>query len=252
MRKTNTTRTPATSARRSCGESQRSGTPAAGPAEVRAMNSSQNSSLNASQNSSLNASMNSSQNASMNSGTIAAHGTRSCLPAGRGRFGVWARQAMRQVVAAVTSMALAVAPMQGVVRAEDILPEGGQVRSGDIDIRQDGGTMTIDQRSNRGVINWNKYNVGEPNTVIYNQPDAKSSTLNRVTGGTKSTIAGTVRANGQVYFVNPNGIEITRSGVVRADGCANGPRVFIRGPMPEQANLSPMWWSRLSGLRNWA
>jgi large exoprotein involved in heme utilization and adhesion len=39
-----------------------------------------------------------------------------------------------------------------------------------------------------------------------------------VTGSTPSTIAGSLRANGQVYLVNPNGIAITSSGTVNVGG----------------------------------
>ncbi|RVA43743.1 MBG domain-containing protein [Mesorhizobium sp. M7A.F.Ca.CA.004.11.1.1] len=42
--------------------------------------------------------------------------------------------------------------------------------------------------------------------------------LNRVTGGTKSTISGQLNANGQVFLVNPNGIAISKTGKVSAAG----------------------------------
>ena len=38
------------------------------------------------------------------------------------------------------------------------------------------------------------------------------------TGSTPSTIAGHLNANGQVYLVNPNGIAITKTGVVKVGG----------------------------------
>jgi filamentous hemagglutinin family protein len=95
------------------------------------------------------------------------------------------------------------------------LPSGGSVVAG---------TATIDvptinsqtiTTSGRAVINWNSFNVGAGNIVIFNQPNNDAATLNRVTGTTGSTIAGSIHAtNGSVYLINPNGIQITDSGTV--------------------------------------
>ena len=47
---------------------------------------------------------------------------------------------------------------------------------------------------------------------------ASSAILNRVIGTARSTIAGQLQANGQVYLVNPNGIAITPTGAVQVGG----------------------------------
>ncbi|RVA54093.1 filamentous hemagglutinin N-terminal domain-containing protein, partial [Mesorhizobium sp. M7A.F.Ca.CA.004.09.1.2] len=47
---------------------------------------------------------------------------------------------------------------------------------------------------------------------------SSATMLNRVTGGTKSTISGQLNANGQVFLVNPNGIAISKTGKVSAAG----------------------------------
>ncbi|WNJ89846.1 YDG domain-containing protein [Bosea sp. 685] len=73
----------------------------------------------------------------------------------------------------------------------------------------------MQQTTDRGVINWQSYSVGQGGQVTYRQPSAAAATLNRVTGNTTSTIAGDIRANGQVYLVNPNGVVITPSGSVK-------------------------------------
>ncbi len=57
-------------------------------------------------------------------------------------------------------------------------------------------------------------------TVNFNQLSAASSTLNRVTSSTPSWVAGTINAPGTVLLVNPNGIEITKSGVVNTGSFA--------------------------------
>ncbi|MCX8500228.1 MAG: filamentous hemagglutinin N-terminal domain-containing protein, partial [Alphaproteobacteria bacterium] len=73
-----------------------------------------------------------------------------------------------------------------------------------------GKTMTITQRSNRGVIEWTDFDVASDETVAFNitnaagVADPSGATLNRITGGASSSIRGTVTSNGTLYFVNPN------------------------------------------------
>ena len=103
--------------------------------------------------------------------------------------------------------------------AQSILPKGGSVAAGAATIgTPTNGSLTITQSSPNAVINWNSFSVGQPNTVAFAQPGSTSAILNRVTGNTPSTIAGSLRANGQVYLVNPNGVAITSSGTVDVGG----------------------------------
>ena len=81
-------------------------------------------------------------------------------------------------------------------------------------------TLNINQSTNQAIINWNTFSVGRGDTVNFNQPSASSSTLNRVLGSTPSWIAGTINAPGTVLLINPNGIEITKSGVVNTGSFA--------------------------------
>ncbi len=78
--------------------------------------------------------------------------------------------------------------------------------------------LTIDQQSDKAVIDWRSFSVGKDNTVNFNQPDSDSATLNRVTGDFTSEIAGRINANGSVFLVNPNGIMITKDGVIDTGG----------------------------------
>ncbi len=99
------------------------------------------------------------------------------------------------------------------------LPSGGQVAAGSATIgTPQSGVMTITQASDRAVINWRDFSIGAGERVDILQPDAGSALLNRVTGDTRSTIAGQINANGQVFLVNPNGILITPTGTVSAAG----------------------------------
>ena len=100
--------------------------------------------------------------------------------------------------------------------ASGALPVNGQVVAGQATISQNGATMNVQQTTNRAVINWDSYNVGSNATVNYQQPNASSATLNRVTGATPSQINGAIRANGTVMISNSNGVTFGKGSQVDA------------------------------------
>ncbi|MEP5729449.1 MAG: MBG domain-containing protein [Sulfitobacter sp.] len=103
--------------------------------------------------------------------------------------------------------------------AADTLPTGGTVVHGTAQINApSAGTLTIDQSSDRAVLNWDGFSIGVGNQVNINQPNANSAILNRVTGSATSEIHGNLNANGRVFVVNPNGIFIGPTGNVHAGG----------------------------------
>ncbi|MDG2531333.1 MBG domain-containing protein [Caulobacter endophyticus] len=118
---------------------------------------------------------------------------------------------------ATTSLTLTLAAMATQAAARDALPTGGSVVAGSAAIGgQSGGAQTITQTSQKAVIDWASFNVGQGASLTFVTPNADGATLNRVTGTTGSTIAGQITANGSVYLINPNGIQITQSGVINA------------------------------------
>ncbi|HWT37985.1 MAG TPA: filamentous hemagglutinin N-terminal domain-containing protein, partial [Paraburkholderia sp.] len=94
------------------------------------------------------------------------------------------------------------------------LPTNGQVVAGRAGISQNANTMNINQGSQRAVINWDTFNVGQGNTVQFNQPNAQAQALNRVVTGVPSNIQGTLLANGQVLIQNANGVLFGKGAVV--------------------------------------
>jgi filamentous hemagglutinin family protein len=107
------------------------------------------------------------------------------------------------------------------VAGAQTLPTGGNVTHGAATIGSpQNGTLNINQSSNSAIINWSSFSVGAGGTVNFNQPGASSATLNRVTGDTPSSIAGRINAPGTVMLVNPNGIAITKSGVINTGSFA--------------------------------
>jgi len=87
------------------------------------------------------------------------------------------------------------------------LPTGGNVVSGSASIHNTSATQqVITQGSNKAIINWQGFSIGQGNSVQFVQPGAGSVVLNRVVGHDPSSIFGSLSANGQVFLVNPQGI----------------------------------------------
>ena len=98
-------------------------------------------------------------------------------------------------------------------------PAGGQVVAGQATINApNAGTLVINQSSHSAAINWQQFSVGSNEYVVFNQPSASSTVLNRVVGGMPSEILGNISANGRVFLVNPNGIAFGKGAQVDVGG----------------------------------
>jgi filamentous hemagglutinin family protein len=85
-------------------------------------------------------------------------------------------------------------------------PEGGRVVAGQASIAQTPARTQVTQGSDRAVVEWRRLDVGPGHQLDIRQPGAASWSLQRVTGGDPSAIAGRVTSNGGVALVNPAGI----------------------------------------------
>ncbi|WP_166444133.1 filamentous hemagglutinin N-terminal domain-containing protein, partial [Pararobbsia silviterrae] len=117
-------------------------------------------------------------------------------------------------MSSIRALTLALCIAEPMLSHAQSLPTGGQVQAGNANISQTGTTMNINQSSQRAVIDWNTFNVGQGNTVRFNQPNAQAQTLNRVTGAEASQIQGSLLANGQVLIQNANGVLFGNGAVV--------------------------------------
>ena len=97
------------------------------------------------------------------------------------------------------------------------LPIGGIVKSGDAIINQGRDFIKVNQYTDKTIIDWSSFDVGQNKLVEFVQPRTQSQSLNRVLGSTPSTIAGRIKANGQIFLVNPNGILITENGLINTN-----------------------------------
>ncbi len=112
-----------------------------------------------------------------------------------------------------SALAVALVVGSGWAAAQN-LPSGGHIVGGSGSISQNGQTLTITQDSPRLATDWTSFNIGKGHTVQFVQPSASAAALNRVVGNDVSTIQGALKANGQVFLVNPNGVLFTQSAQV--------------------------------------
>jgi len=101
-------------------------------------------------------------------------------------------------------------------QAAGTLPSGGHFVAGTGGIAASGATTTITQSSKRGIIDWKSFSIGKGDKVQFN--NGSGATLNRVTGGSLSTIAGRLNATGSVYLINQNGVVVAPGGKVVTGG----------------------------------
>src|SRR5471030_552178 len=97
-------------------------------------------------------------------------------------------------------------------------PVGASVVAGQVQVSSSGATTTINQATSKAIINWQDFSVGQGSSVQFNQPNSSAITLNRVTGSGLSTIDGAIRANGQVWLLNPNGLLFGNGAVINVGG----------------------------------
>ena len=104
----------------------------------------------------------------------------------------------------------------GSAQAAGPLPTGGHFVAGTGCIHGTTSSLTIRQRSSKGVIDWTGFSIGSGNRVSI--MNGNGATLNRVTGTDPSSILGTLSATGSVYLINPQGVVIGNSGIVSTGG----------------------------------
>jgi len=115
----------------------------------------------------------------------------------------------RGLLSITTAMALGVLTGMSTAMAA---PQNPTVTSGSATITQSGNHLNIVETSKSATINWSSFSLAPGEVIQFFQPNAQSSILNRVTGNSASFLNGSLLANGVVYLVNPNGINIGRLG----------------------------------------
>lgn len=127
----------------------------------------------------------------------------------------------RKLLGTLTPVALLTGLIAGLLPAMALaadLPTGGQIVGGQGSISTSGNQMTIHQQTQNMAANWHSFDIGKNNTVQFVQPNSSSVALNRVTGASGSQIMGTLKANGQVFILNPNGVLFGKNARVDVGG----------------------------------
>ncbi|EGO2478241.1 filamentous hemagglutinin N-terminal domain-containing protein [Salmonella enterica] len=127
----------------------------------------------------------------------------------------------RKLLGTLTPLALLTGLIAGLLPAMVLaadLPTGGQIVGGQGSISSAGNQMTIHQQTQNMATNWHSFDIGKNNTVQFIQPDSSAVALNRVTGASGSQIMGTLKANGQVFILNPNGVLFGKDARVNVAG----------------------------------
>ncbi len=148
--------------------------------------------------------------------------------------------------------AMALLSLMGTAGAAD-LPTGAQLVGGNGSVTTSGNAMTIHQASSKMAIDWQSFSIGQGKTVEFVQPNASAVALNRVLGTDASVIQGALKANGQVFLVNPSGVlfaptaQVDVGGIVASTldikpddfmaGKATFERYGARGSVVNQGNL---------------
>ncbi|MEM7304296.1 MAG: filamentous hemagglutinin N-terminal domain-containing protein [Pseudomonadota bacterium] len=126
----------------------------------------------------------------------------------------WLKGHLEQFLSVILFSSLSIASY-----AELPVPDANNfVSSGLANFAQSATTATINQSTDRAILNWQSFNIGKGNTVNFNQPSATSTTLNRINQNSPSQIFGNLNANGQIYLINNNGIVFGKDAQVNVGG----------------------------------
>ena len=132
--------------------------------------------------------------------------------------GATRRQAQRLRGSIIILLCIGLPGLPGTLWAAT-LPQNGQVIAGNASITlPNGHTLNVEQLSDKAIIDWQSFNIGKGNTVNFEQNNASSVALNRVTGNDPTAIYGNLNANGKVFLVNQNGVLFAEGANVNVGG----------------------------------
>jgi filamentous hemagglutinin family protein len=123
---------------------------------------------------------------------------------------------------AITGLSITLAGLASMQSQAQSLPQGGVAVHGTANIVQNGNTLNVTTTNGAGgntsAIHWQSFNIGAGNTTNIIQPNAVSTSLNRVVTNVPTQIHGALNSNGKVIIVNQNGIAVGAGGVVDTAG----------------------------------
>ncbi|AGX86338.1 YDG domain-containing protein [Candidatus Symbiobacter mobilis] len=101
-------------------------------------------------------------------------------------------------------------------------PSGAVPVVGSATLQAQGNRLTVTTRNGPGLgysaIDWQRFSIPAGHTTFFQQPNALSTSINRVVTATPSQIFGTLGSNGRLVLVNPAGIAVGAGAVVDTAG----------------------------------
>lgn len=120
---------------------------------------------------------------------------------------------LTQSLLLTSAFALAIVPVSSYA-----LPTGGTVTSGTATISNTVGQTTINQTSNKAIINWTGFDTLSAEKVQFNQPSQNAIALNKINSNTSTNFQGQLTANGRVWVINTNGMLFGSTAKVNVGG----------------------------------
>lgn len=97
-------------------------------------------------------------------------------------------------------------------------PSGAEIKHGKASVRNQDNSVHVKQKSKHAIIHWKDFSIAEGELAEFHLANPKGATLNRVTGTQMSKLMGTLRSNGKLYLINPNGILVGPNGIIDTAG----------------------------------
>ena len=101
----------------------------------------------------------------------------------------------RSILATLIAFCLSVQPTLVFALPADAVVSGGVAQ-----IATGAGTIDITQASERAVIDWSSFNIGQNESAQFHQLSAAAIALNRIHDAAPSHIDGSLTANGRVWL----------------------------------------------------
>lgn len=98
------------------------------------------------------------------------------------------------------------------------LPTGGSIAAGNATLTQNGSSLTVNQQTQKLVINWNNFDIGSNAAVNFTQPSSNAIALNRINSGMPTQVQGSLTANGNVWILNSAGVVFGKTAQVNVGG----------------------------------
>ncbi len=123
----------------------------------------------------------------------------------------------------LTALSLGIAIAWGCIPSSALAnPGGGVAIVGQASLVNQGNKLTVTTQNGAGgnysAINWQSFSIPLGSTTYFQQPNATSTSINRVVTNTPSLLFGTLGSNGKLVLVNQSGIAVGAGAVVDTAG----------------------------------